>query len=159
MSLDMVKLRQKSQYFVNHAFDTDEGDDLTRGLITDNKHQEKKCELKKCEDSKNENGKLVSDVWVNRIDNLPLLGTPESKMLDISGKVAMQKRRDQGLTDIRGTIESSLHGFHTLDLPDIQALLEDRGFSQAFFVLFDARGSGSLEQSAWFGQLRFWAKV
>ena len=109
--------------------------------------------------SENENGKLVSDVWVNRIDNLPLLGTPESKMLDISGKVAMQKRRDQGLTDIRGTIEHSLHSFHTLDLPDIQALLEDRGFSQAFFVLFDAGGSGSLEQSAWFGQLRFWAKV
>ena len=79
-------------------------------------------------------------------------------MSEFSMDALMQKNRNEGIANIREIVENSL-GDKTIDEADIQNLLTQREFLEAFFSLFDIRGVGFLDQLAWFGNLRYWAKV
>ena len=92
-------------------------------------------------------------------ETLEVHGTSsEKEMSQIPVNVLEQKKRNQGLVDIRGIIKKCFSK-DDIDHMDLQTILNDKNFSLVFFNLFDAHGLGTLDQPTWFGQLRYWAKV
>ena len=73
-------------------------------------------------------------------------------------QVGIQNRRKQNLVEIRESILAISH-LNTINQAQLQTLLSDRNFCLIFFRLFDDKGVGILEQSVWFGKLKYWYQV
>ena len=82
----------------------------------------------------------------------------DRKVSQICEKVATQNRRKQNLVEIRENILAISH-LNTINQAQLQTLLSDRDFCLIFFRLFDDKGHGILEQSVWFGKLKYWYQV
>ena len=82
----------------------------------------------------------------------------DRKASQICEKVATQNRRKQNLVEIRENILAISH-LNTINQAQLQTLLSDRDFCLIFFRLFDDKGHGILEQSVWFGKLKYWYQV
>ena len=60
--------------------------------------------------------------------------------------------------ELRESILAISH-LNTINQAQLQTLLSDRNFCLIFFRLFDDKGVGILEQSVWFGKLKYWYQV
>ena len=85
-------------------------------------------------------------------------GGRDRKVSQICAKAATQNRRKQNLIEIRECILAISH-LNSINQAQLQTLLSDRNFCLIFFRLFDEKGSGILEQSVWFGKLKYWYQV
>lgn len=82
-------------------------------------------------------------------------GGRDRKVSQICAKAAEGNRRKQNLVEIRESIVA-ISTVNTINQAQLQTLLSDRNFCLIFFRLFDEKGSGILEQSVWFGKLKYW---
>ena len=82
----------------------------------------------------------------------------ERRMSDLSLNARIQRDRSDGLSNVRKII-NDMFGEKGIDETDVENLVKNREFSEAFHGLFDVKGMGFLVQSTWFGNLRNWAKV
>ena len=85
-------------------------------------------------------------------------GGRDRKVSQICAKAAEGNRRKHNLVEIRESIVS-ISTVNTINQAQLQTLLSDRNFCLIFFRLFDEKGSGILEQSVWFGKLKYWYQV
>jgi len=79
----------------------------------------------------------------------------DRKVSQICARAATHNGRKQNLVEIRENILAISH-LNTINQGQLQTLLSDRNFCLIFFRLFDEKGSGVLEQSVWFGKLKYW---
>ena len=120
------------------------------------------------DDEDNENNNNEDDVFdETRLTTLAIpgvkeIGRPgqgrERKVSQICAKAATQNRRKQNLVEIRECILAISH-LNTINQAQLQTLLSDRNFCLIFFRLFDEKSSGVLDQSVWFGKLKYWYQV
>ena len=82
----------------------------------------------------------------------------DRKVSQICARAATHNGRKQNLVEIRENILAISH-LNTINQGQLQTLLSDRNFCLIFFRLFDEKGSGVLEQSVWFGKLKYWYQV
>ena len=73
-------------------------------------------------------------------------------------QVGIQTRRKQNLIEIRENILAISH-LNQINQAQLQTLLSDRNFCLIFFRLFDDKEDGVLDQSVWFGKLKYWYQV
>lgn len=85
-------------------------------------------------------------------------GGRDRKVSQICAKAAEGNRRKLNLVEIRESIVA-ISTVNTINQAQLQTLLSDRNFCLIFFRLFDEKGSGALEQSVWFGKLKYWYQV
>merc|ERR1719210_2232545 len=82
-------------------------------------------------------------------------GSRDRKVSQICAKAAEGNRRKLNLVEIRESIVA-ISTVNTINQAQLQTLLSDRNFCLIFFRLFDDKGVGILEQSVWFGKLKYW---
>ena len=137
-----------SKAYVNFAFDETDTREYVHSDFADTKSGRygSSVDVQNFEEGENEDEETLK---------IPV----ERKMSEITQKAMVDKKRSQGLVDIRKIVQENSFSEDDIDQIDLQILLLDTNFSLAFFDLFDAQGLGTLDQPSWFGQLRYWAKV
>jgi hypothetical protein len=134
--------------FVNEAFE-DEGDD---NIVENNNSGWGNVNL----DAVLKHAGDIDKTKMSALLNIP--GTPRTrdrKISQICAKVGIQTRRKQNLIEIRESI-LAISRLNAINQAQLQTLLSDRNFCLIFFRLFDDNEDGILEQSVWFGKLKYW---
>lgn len=141
--------------FVNEAFDDgDEPSESNNNWTTDKTGSGSSSGVESYE-----NEDVFDDTKMTML-NIPSSrgGGRDRKVSQICAKAATQNRRKQNLIEIRECILAISH-LNSINQAQLQTLLSDRNFCLIFFRLFDEKGSGILEQSVWFGKLKYWYQV
>ena len=77
---------------------------------------------------------------------------------EFASKAMAKKTQKNRMVQVREHIQA-VTVENTINHAQLQTLLLDRSFCSIIFHLFDEKGEGSLDQTTWIEQLRYWTRV
>ena len=77
---------------------------------------------------------------------------------EIATKAMAKKAQKNRMVQVREHIKAVTDG-HIINHAQLETLLLDKTFCSIIFQLFDEKEEGSLDQTTWIEQLRYWTRV